>query len=239
MSEKVVLRHVKIYADGADLESMVSLAGRSDIAGFTTNPTLMRKSGISDYEGFARKVLETITDRPISFEVFADDAAGMLRQARLIATWGENVYVKIPVTDTSRNSTADVVAELTADGVQLNVTALMTVAQVETVTSALAGTRGAIVSVFAGRIADTGRDPIPIMTSSLAVTSSQPNVSLLWASPREILNVRQADDIGVDIITVTHDMLAKLSLFGKDLDDYSLDTVKMFDADARAAGFTL
>jgi transaldolase len=239
MSEKVVLRHVKIYADGADLESMVALAEKPHIAGFTTNPTLMRKSGVSDYEGFARKVLETITDHPISFEVFADDAPGMLRQARLISSWGSNVYVKIPVTDTKRNSMADVVAELTSDGVQLNVTALMTVAQVETVTAALAGTRGAIVSVFAGRIADTGRDPIPIMTSALRITSAQPGVSLLWASPREILNVRQADDIGVDIITVTHDMLAKLSLFGKDLDDYSLDTVKMFDNDARAAGYKL
>ncbi|MGH2928456.1 MAG: transaldolase [Solirubrobacteraceae bacterium] len=239
MNEKIALRHVKIYADGADLESMITLAEKPHIAGFTTNPTLMRKAGINDYEDFARKVLETITDRPISFEVFADDAAGMVRQARLISSWGPNVYVKIPVTDTRRNSMSDVVAELTADGVQLNVTALMTVAQVETVTAVLAGTRGAIVSVFAGRIADTGRDPIPIMTSALAVTSAQRNVSLLWASPREILNVRQADDIGVDIITVTHDMLAKLSLFGKDLDDFSLDTVKMFDADARAAGYKL
>ena len=239
MSSSVVLRHVKIYADGADLEGMVALAERPDIAGFTTNPTLMRQSGITDYEGFARKVLETITDRPISFEVFADDAAGMVRQARLIASWGQNVYVKIPVTDTSRNSTANVVAELTADGVKLNVTALMTVAQVETVTTALSGTRGAIVSVFAGRIADTGRDPIPIMTSALAVTSAQRDVSLLWASPREILNVKQADDIGVDIITVTHDVLAKLKLFGKDLDEYSLETVKMFDTDARAAGYSL
>jgi transaldolase len=239
MSESVILRHVKIYADGADLEGMVALAERPDIAGFTTNPTLMRKSGITDYEGFARKVLETITDRPISFEVFADDAAGMLRQARLISSWGENVYVKIPVTDTKRNSTADVVAELTADGVQLNVTALMTMAQVQTVTAALEGTRGAIVSVFAGRIADTGRDPIPIMTSALAITSARRHVSLLWASPREILNVRQADEIGVDIITVTQDLLGKLSLFGKDLREFSLETVKMFDNDARAAGFTL
>jgi transaldolase len=239
MSDAVALRHVKIYADGADLEGMVALAERPEIAGFTTNPTLMRKSGISDYEGFAHKVLEAITDRPISFEVFADDAPGMLRQARLISSWGANVYVKVPVTDTQRNSTVDAVRELTAAGVQLNVTALMTVGQVETVTAALAGTRGAIVSVFAGRIADTGRDPIPIMTEALAITSAQPRVELLWASPREILNVRQADDIGVDIITVTHDMLGKLSLFGKDLDDYSLDTVKMFYNDATSAGYTL
>ena len=239
MSEQIVLRHVKIYADGADLEGMVALAEQSHIAGFTTNPTLMRKSGITDYEAFARKVLETITDRPISFEVFADDAPGMLRQARLISSWGPNVYVKIPVTDTKRNSMAGVVSELTADGVRLNVTALMTVAQVDTITSALAGTQGAIVSVFAGRIADTGRDPIPLMSSSLAITSAQPKVELLWASPREILNAKQADDIGVDIITVTHDMLKKLRLFGKDLDEYSLETVKMFDNDARAAGFIL
>ncbi|MGD1237802.1 transaldolase [Mycobacterium seoulense] len=239
MTEKIVLRHVKIFADGADLESMVALANRPDIAGFTTNPTLMRKAGISDYEDFARKVLETIIDRPVSFEVFADDAAGMLRQARLISSWGANVYVKVPVTDTRRNSMADVIAELTSDGVQLNVTALTTVPQVKAVTAALAGTRGAIVSVFAGRIADTGRDPIPIMTSALAITSAHRNIRLLWASPREILNVKQADDIGVDIITVTHDLLGKLSLFGKNLDDFSLDTVKMFDADARAAGYKL
>ena len=235
----ISLKHVKIYADGADLEGMVALAERRDIAGFTTNPTLMRKSGITDYEGFAHKVLEAITDRPISFEVFADDAENMLRQARLIASWGPNVYVKVPVTNTGREKCTDVIRTLTGDGVQLNVTALMTVAQVEEVTGALAGTRGAIVSVFAGRIADTGRDPIPLMTESLAITSPVANVELLWASPREILNVRQADDIGVDIITITHDMLAKLGLFGKSLDDFSLETVQMFFNDAQAAGFML
>jgi transaldolase len=235
----VALKHVQIYADGADLESMISLAERPDIAGFTTNPTLMRKSGVSDYEAFARKVLDAITNRPISFEVFADDPAGMTRQAKLIASWGPNVYVKVPVTDTQGRSTASVVETLTGEGVQLNVTALMTVAQVAEVTAALSGTRGAIVSVFAGRIADTGRDPMPIMASALEITSAQPNTSLLWASPREILNVRQADDLGVDIITVTHDMLAKLGLFGKPLDDYSLDTVRMFYNDAQAAGYTL
>ena len=224
----VALKHVKIYADGADLESMISLAARSDIAGFTTNPTLMRKSGVSDFETFARKVLDVITDRPISFGVFADDHEGMIREARLISSWGSNVYVKIPVTDTQGVSTQPAVEQLTADGVQLNVTALLTFAQVEWVTAALAGTPGAIVSVFAGRIADTGRDPMPIMAASLEVTSRQPNVSLLWASPREILNVRQADDLGVDIITVTHDMLTKLALFGKSLEEYSLETVRMF-----------
>jgi transaldolase len=233
------LQRVKIFADGADLEGMVALAGRPDIAGFTTNPTLMRKSGVTDYEGFAKKILETITDKPISFEVFADDADGMLRQARLISSWGPNVYVKVPVTNTAAEPMTAVIEQLTADGVKLNVTALMTVEQVRWVTAALAGTRGAIVSVFAGRIADTGRDPMPIMADSLAITSTQPGVELLWASPREVLNVRQADDLGVDIITVTFDLLAKLALFGKDLDEYSLDTVKMFFNDAAAAGFTL
>jgi transaldolase len=233
------LRHVKIYADGADLEGMVALAERPDIAGFTTNPTLMRKSGISNYEAFARKVLAAIMDRPISFEVFADDPEGMIRQARLIAGWAPNVYVKVPVTNTAATSMAPVVRTLTQDGVQLNVTAAMTVAQVEEITAALAGTRGAIVSVFAGRIADTGREPLPIMSEALGITSAATNVSLLWASPREILNVRQADDIGVDIITVTHDLLAKLDLFGKSLEEYSLDTVKMFYNDARAAGYAL
>jgi transaldolase len=233
------LQRVKIFADGADLEGMVALAGRPDIAGFTTNPTLMRKSGVTDYEGFAKKTLETITDKPISFEVFADDADGMLRQARLISSWGQNVYVKVPVTNTAAEPMTAVIEQLTADGVKLNVTALMTVEQTRTVTAALAGTRGAIVSVFAGRVADTGRDPMPIMAEALTITSAQPGVELLWASPREVLNVRQADDLGVNIITVTFDLLAKLALFGKDLDEYSLDTVKMFFNDAAAAGFTL
>jgi transaldolase len=235
----IALRRVKIYADGADLDGMVALARRPDIAGFTTNPTLMRKSAVNDYEAFARKVLDAITDRPISFEVFADDPEGMIRQAKLIASWGPNVFVKIPVTDTRGASTAAVVRQVTDEGVQVNVTALMTVAQVEVVTAALAGTRGAIVSVFAGRIADTGRDPLPVMAAALEVTSPAPHVSLLWASPREILNVRQADDLGVDIITVTHDMLGKLALFGKPLEDFSLDTVRMFHDDAAAAGYTL
>jgi transaldolase len=233
------LQRVKIFADGADLEGMVALAGRPEIAGFTTNPTLMRKSGVTDYEGFAKKILENITAKPISFEVFADDAEGMLRQARLIASWGPNVYVKVPVTNTAGEPMTAVIERLTADGVSLNVTALMTVEQVRTVTAALAGTRAAIVSVFAGRIADTGRDPMPIMAEALAITSAQPGVELLWASPREVLNVRQADDLGVDIITVTFDLLGKVSLFGKDLDEYSLETVKMFFNDAAAAGYTL
>ena len=191
------LRRVKIFADGADLEGILELAARPDIAGFTTNPTLMRQSGVSDYEGFARKVLERITDRPISFEVFADDFGEMLRQARFIASWGPNVYVKIPITDTRGTSTAEVVRTLADEGVHLNVTALMTVRQVETAAGALAGGPEAIISVFAGRIADTGRDPVPIMREALALLAPYPQLQLLWASPREILNVTQADELGV------------------------------------------
>ncbi len=230
---------MKIFADGADLETIIALAADPKIAGFTTNPTLMRKSGVSDYEAFARKVLETITVHPISFEVFADDNAEMIRQARLIASWGPNVYVKIPVTNTRRVSTAPVLRELSADGIHLNVTALMTVAQVEAVTSAVAGGPAHVVSVFAGRIADTGRDPIPLMQQSLQAMAGQPQLELLWASPREVLNIAQAEAIGVHIITVTHDLLAKLPGFGKDLDQFSLETVQMFHDDASAAGYSL
>jgi transaldolase len=233
------LKTVKIFADGADLEAILELAARPEIAGFTTNPTLMRQSGVSDYEGFSRKLLEHITDRPISLEVFADEHGEMLRQARLIASWGSNVYVKIPVTDTRGASMAAVVRELTDSGIHLNVTALMTMPQVEVVTSAVAGGPGAIVSVFAGRVADTGRDPIPLMKAALETIAPYPELELLWASPREILNVRQADDIGVHIITVTHDLLKKLTSFGKDLNAFSLETVRMFHNDAATAGFFL
>ncbi len=233
------LKTVKIFADGADLEGILELAARPEIAGFTTNPTLMRKSGVTDYEGFARKLLEHITDRPVSFEVFADEHDEMLRQARLIASWGSNVYVKVPVTDTHGTSTAAVVRELALSGVQLNVTALMTLAQVEVVAAALAGGPAAVISVFAGRVADTGRDPIPLMRATLETMAPHPELELLWASPREILNVRQADDLGVHIITVTHDLLKKLESFGRDLDAFSLDTVRMFHNDAAIAGFLL
>jgi transaldolase len=232
-------KNVKIFADGADLETIFELATRPGIAGFTTNPTLMRKSGVTDYEGFARKLLEHITDRPVCFEVFADEHAQMIRQARLIASWGSNVYVKIPVTDTQGAGTAAVVQELAASGVHLNVTALMTVGQVEVASAALADGPPAIVSVFAGRIADTGRDPLPLMRAALAAMAPYPQLKLLWASPREILNVRQADDIGVHIITVTTDLLKKLDLFGRDLEDFSLETVRMFHHDAVAAGYLL
>jgi transaldolase len=230
---------VKLFADGADLAGIAKLAADPRIAGFTTNPTLMRKAGVSDYAAFGRQALEIVGGRPISFEVFADDAAGMLRQARELASWGSNVYVKIPVSDTKGTSTEAVVRELTSAGVRLNVTALMTEAQVRHVCAALKGTPGAFVSVFAGRIADTGRDPVPMMTANAKICASVPNVELIWASPRELLNVFHADAAGVHIITATHDILAKLELVGKDLDDYSLETVAMFHQDAIAAGFTL
>jgi transaldolase len=233
------LKNVKIFADGADLDTILELAARPGIAGFTTNPTLMRQSGVTDYEGFARKLLEHITDRPVSFEVFADEHGEMIRQARLIASWGSNVYVKIPVTDTKGTSTAAVVRELAASGVRLNVTALMTVPQVEAASAALADGPAAIISVFAGRIADTGRDPIPLMRDALQAMATYPRLELLWASPREILNVRQADEIGVHIITVTSDLLKKLGLFDKDLKEFSLETVRMFHRDAATAGYLL
>ena len=230
---------MKIFADGADLETMVQLAADPTISGFTTNPTLMRKSQVSDYAGFARKILETITTHPISFEVFADEPDEMVRQARLIAAWGPNVYVKIPVTDTRGVSTADVVRELSADGVHLNVTALMTVRQVEEVAAAVSGGGNHVISVFAGRIADTGRDPVPLMREAVAAVAHDDTLELLWASPREVLNMVQAEECGVDIITMTADLLAKLKGIGKDLDQLSLETVQMFYNDAAAAGYTL
>jgi transaldolase len=230
---------VKIFGDGADKAAMLKLYEKPWIKGFTTNPTLMRKAGISDYATFGKSVLDVIGDRPISFEVFADEPAEMVRQARLIASWGGNINVKIPVTDTKGATTAAVVRELTADGVRLNVTALMTEAQVDDVCGWLSGTPGAYVSVFAGRVADTGRDPMPMMERSARICASVPNCELIWASPRELLNVFQADAAGVHVITATHDILAKLVLVGKDLDAYSLETVTMFHRDATAAGFTL
>lgn len=230
---------IKIFADGADLDAMVELAKDPLIAGFTTNPTLMRKSGVSDYEGFARKVLEQIPRHPISFEVFSDDHSEMARQARLIASWGENVYIKIPVTNSEGLSSAPLITRLSEEGLRLNVTALLSLHQVQTVAEALSASRGAIVSVFAGRIADTGRDPVPIMQSALGILAAFPNEELLWASPREVLNICQADAIGCHIITVTHDLLRKLSGLGRDLDDLSLATVRMFHDDAQAAGFLL
>ena len=230
---------VKIFADGADLPGMLDLYRRPYIKGFTTNPTLMRKAGLTDYPAFAREVLRAIPDRPISFEVFSDEFQEMERQAREIASWGPNVYVKIPVTNTRRQPAYDLVKRLSHDGLQLNVTALMTLDQVKCVTDALAGGAPSCISVFAGRIADTGRDPVPLMVEALRIMTAAPAAELIWASPRELLNIFHADGIGCHIITVTHDILKKLSMVGKPLDEYSLETVKMFYDDASAAKFSV
>lgn len=230
---------VKIFADGADLDGILELYRHPHIKGFTTNPTLMRKSGISDYERFSRQVLEHITDRPISFEVFSDEFHEMERQARKIASWGHNVYVKIPVTNTRHESSVELVRCLASEGIQLNVTALMTLEQVKVVSKALESHAPSYISVFAGRIADTGREPMPLMKEAVEIMSPYRTQELIWASPRELLNIFHADEIGCHIITVTHDLLKKLSLLGKDLDEFSLDTVKMFYEDARKAGYHL
>jgi transaldolase len=229
----------KIFADGADFEGILRLAEEPFVKGFTTNPTLMWRAGLTDYADFAQRLLERITDRPISFEVFADDEAEMRRQTRLISGWGDNVYVKLPVTTTRREPTAALVRELSQDGLKINVTALMTTRQVEEVAEALAGGAPSFVSVFAGRIADAGVDPLPIMKESLKILEVAPAAELIWASPREVLNIVQASDIGCHVITVTHELLPKLGLLGKDLDEYSLETVQMFHKDAVTAGFTL
>jgi transaldolase len=230
---------VKIFADGADLDAILALAADKRIAGFTTNPTLMWKAGLTDYEEFAKRLLERITVHPISFEVFADDAEEMRRQALLISSWGENVYVKIPVTTTDGESMAPLVRELSESGVKVNVTALFTTAQVELITGAVRDGAPSYLSVFAGRIADAGIDPVPIMARAVSVAADAGRAELIWASPREILNVVQADQIGCHIITVTHDLLPKLDSLGKDLDQFSLETVRMFHRDAVAAGFKL
>jgi transaldolase len=230
---------IKIFADGADLDGILELYRNPHITGFTTNPTLMRKSGILDYEKFARQVLEKINDRPISFEVFSDEFNEMERQARKIASWGQNVYVKIPVTNTRRESSVELISRLAQEKVKLNVTALMTLDQVRTVSGALADHTSSYISVFAGRIADTGRDPMPIMKEAVEIMSPYTTQELIWASPRELLNIFHADEIGCHVITVTHDVLKKLPLVGKELDEYSLDTVKMFHGDASKAGYQL
>jgi transaldolase len=230
---------VKIFADGADLDGILELYRNPLISGFTTNPTLMRKSGISDYERFSRQVLTHITDRPISFEVFSDEFDEMERQARKIASWGPNVYVKIPVTNTRNESSAELVRCLASEGIQLNVTALMTLEQVSVVSKALESHAPSYISVFAGRIADTGREPAPLMKKAVEIMSPYRTQELIWASPRELLNIFHADEVGCHIITVTHDLLKKLSMVGKDLDEFSLDTVKMFYSDAQKAGFRL
>jgi transaldolase len=230
---------VKLFADGADLDGIARMAANPLIKGFTTNPTLMRKAGVADYEIFARHVLATVPDRPVSLEVFADDAAGMIEQARTIATWGPNVNVKIPVTNTQGKFSGPVIQALSAAGVMVNVTAVLTVDQVRRIVPCLAAQTPAIISVFAGRVADTGVDPVPLMQEAKVVLAARPRAELLWASPRELLNIFQADAVGCDIITATNDVLGKLGLVGKDLDEYSLETVRMFFGDAVAAGYKI
>jgi len=230
---------VKLFADGADLDAILALAADPRVAGFTTNPTLMWKAGLTDYAKFAERLLERVTKHPISFEVFADDEKEIRRQANLIAGWGENVYVKVPVSTTSGESLAPLVRELSEAGVKVNVTALFTTAQVEMITGAVKDGAPSYISVFAGRIADAGIDPMPIMRRSVEIIAQAPRSELIWASPREILNVVQADQIGCHIITMTHDLFAKLASLGKDLDQFSLETVQMFRRDALAAGFSL
>ena len=230
---------IKIFADGADKTGMLSMYKNPRIDGFTTNPTLMRKAGITDYIGFAKEILQTIDDKPVSFEVFADEFEEMERQAREMATWGSNVYVKIPVTNTKNISCASLIKKLSAEGVQLNITAILSLEQVSDVADALKNGSSSFVSVFAGRIADTGVDPVPLMKRALEILKPVSNAELLWASPREVLNVYQAESIGCHIITATNDILKKLDLKGKDLEEYSLETVQMFFDDAQQAGYRL
>jgi transaldolase len=230
---------IAVYADGADIGEMVAARQGGIVNGFTTNPTLMRKSGVTDYESFARQALDATSGMPISFEVFADDFDEMERQAKRIATWGDAVFVKIPITNTKGESSIPLIARLSASGVKLNITAILTLDQVRAVIAAIDASTPAIVSVFAGRIADTGRDPVPLMREAAAIVSAKPKAQLLWASPRELLNVLQAEEAGCHIITVTGDILKKLAMVGKPLEELSLDTVKMFYNDAAAAGFRL
>lgn len=230
---------VKLFADGADLAGMKEMYSNPLIQGFTTNPSLMNKAGVQDYKSFALQVIEAIPDRPVSFEVFADNFEEMERQALEIASWGKNVYVKLPVTNTKRQFTGPLIQRLSEAGVALNVTAVMMAEQVKKITPCLAPGVPAIISVFAGRIADTGRDPVPLMAEAVEIISAKPKAELIWASPRELLNIFQADSIGCHIITATNDILNKLSTVGKDLEQYSLETVEMFHQDATAARFNI
>lgn len=230
---------VKIFADGAERESMLELAKNPAIAGFTTNPTLMRKAGVKDYEAFGRELARAIPDRPLSFEVLSDDFDEMEQQALRIAGWGENVYVKIPITNTRRVSSATLIDRLSRQGVKVNVTAVMTLEQVDAVIPSLRHGAPAYISIFAGRIADAGCDPLPTLCGTLERMRNHPQIEMIWASPREVFNIVQADGIGCHVITVTHDLLKKLPLLGRNLDDFSLDTVRMFYDDACAAEFSL
>ena len=230
---------IKLFQDGAELNSMIEARRRGLVSGFTTNPTLMRKAGISDYKAFARKVIAEIPDLPISFEVFSDDFETMEREAREIASWGGNTYIKIPITNTKGESAGPLIRKLSRENFSLNVTAMLTIDQVELVAAEANPTARMIVSMFAGRIADTGVDPIPVMSRAVDLLKHLPRAELLWASPREVLNVIQAEDCGCHIITATPDIIAKIAILGKDLRQYSLETVRMFYEDARAAGFRL
>lgn len=230
---------VKIFADGADKVGMLEMYRKPFIKGFTTNPTLMKKAGVSNYEDFARDIVHCIPDRSISFEVFSDDFHDMERQAKKITEWGKNVYVKIPVMNTKGESSLDLVRVLAKAGVKLNITAVMSLSQVRDIVNVLNGGPPSYISVFAGRIADSGRDPVPIMAAAGALCSLTPNIELIWASPRELLNIFHADAVKCNVITVTNDILKKLDLVGKDLHEFSLDTVKMFRGDAIKAGYTL
>lgn len=236
---KIGAREVKLFQDGADLEAMVAAKRRNLVAGFTTNPTLMRKAGITDYKAFALKVIAAIPDLPISFEVFSDDFPTMEREAREIASWGGDTYIKLPITNTRGESCGPLIRKLSKEGFSLNVTAILILDQVKVVADAADPKARTIVSVFAGRIADTGVDPVPMMTQAAKMLKALPKAELLWASPREVLNVVQAADCGCHIITATPDIIAKTPLFGKDLKQYSLETVQMFHDDARAAGFKI
>jgi transaldolase len=231
--------HIKIFADGAEKASIVELNEKPFVKGFTTNPTLMRKAGISDYAAFAKDILGVIKDKPISFEVFSDEFEDMERQAKIIASWAGNVYVKIPITNTRQESSAPLIARLAAAGIKLNVTAILTTSQVEEAARVLLPSVPSIVSVFAGRIADTGRDPLPYMVESKQILSGNPAAELLWASPRELFNIIQAEEMGCHIITVQPDVLKKLSGLNYDLTQFSLDTVKMFYEDGKKAGYKL
>ena len=230
---------VKLFADGADIDGIIDMYANPLVKGFTTNPTLMNKAGISDYKAFSQEVLSVVADRPVSFEVFADDFDEMAAQAREIASWGENVNIKIPVTNTLGEFAGPLIKELSGEGITLNVTAILSTEQVREVAKNLSSETPAIVSVFAGRIADTGIDPVPFMKECVGILSGRPKAELLWASPRELLNIFQADEIGCHIITATNDILKKLSLVGKDLEEYSLETVKMFYNDAVSAGYKI
>lgn len=230
---------IKLFGDGASLSDFSRLYDEGRVVGFTTNPTLMFKAGITDYAKFARELVTLIPELPLSFEVFSDDLPEMERQARLIAGWGRNVYVKIPITNTQGQSTLPLVERLSRDGIKLNVTAILTLEQVAGTVEALDADTPAIVSVFAGRIADTGIDPMPVMRATVALCARKPKAEVLWASPREVLNIYQAEECGCHIITATPDILRKLDMSGKDLDELSLETVAMFRTDAVAAGFSL